>query len=587
MKETRFQVSRPVRFLLSYFSSYWKQVTLGMVCLLLANLARLVTPILLRRIVDKLTSPVIQVSLLNDCSPLLLAALVQAILLFCQRRILVGAARDVEFRIRNDFYAHLQKLPLQFYQKRRTGDLMARATSDLASIRMLTGPGLISVLNATFASFLILPMMTAISWRLTFWALLPMPLLVVITQVFSKRIHDRSLIVQEHLSAVFSTAQEAITGVRVNRAYRQERVWTERFEHVSREFVKRNLSLIKLSAVLGPLIQFCTGISFIIIFWSASNQILAQSITIGQFIQFTMYVGFVWGPMIALGGLINLYQRARACMERITTIMNIQPAIRDVSPAEVKGIAGEIEFRNLTFNYHGANESTLKDVNLRIAPGQTIAFVGSVGSGKSTLMNLVPRLLEAQPGQVSIDGRPIRDIPLKQLRQAVGYVPQETFVFSDTIANNIAFGVDSASALEIEQAASEAGLAEDVAAFPLGYETVVGERGVTLSGGQKQRLAIARAIMRRPSILILDDGLSAVDAHTEERVLSQLRKILTGSTKLMVSHRVSTVKEADLIVVLQGGHIAEVGTHDQLLRREGLYTALHEKQMLEEQLVAV
>jgi ATP-binding cassette, subfamily B, multidrug efflux pump len=558
-----------------------------MVCLLLANLARLVMPILLRRIVDKLTSPVFQVSLLNDCSPLLVAALVQAILLFCQRRILVGVARDVEFRIRNDFYAHLQKLPLQFYQKRRTGDLMARATSDLASIRMLTGPGLISVLNATFASFLILPMMTAISWRLTFWALLPMPLLVVITQVFSKRIHDRSLIVQEHLGAVFSTAQEAITGVRVNRAYRQEKVWTERFEQVSREFVKRNLSLIKLSAVLGPLIQFCTGISFIIIFWSASNQILAQSITIGQFIQFTMYVGFVWGPMIALGGLINLYQRARVCMERITTIMNIQPAIRDVNPAEVKGIAGEIEFRNLTFNYHGVNESTLKDVNLRIAPGQTIAFVGSVGSGKSTLMNLVPRLLEAQPGQVSIDGRPIRDIPLKQLRQAIGYVPQETFVFSDTIANNIAFGVDSASAVEIEHAASEAGLAEDVAAFPLGYETVVGERGVTLSGGQKQRLAIARAIMRRPSILILDDGLSAVDAHTEARVLSQLRKILSGSTKLMVSHRVSTVKEADLIVVLQNGHIAEVGTHDQLLRREGLYTALHEKQMLEEQLVAV
>jgi ATP-binding cassette subfamily B protein len=584
--KTRFQISRPVRFLLSYFSSYRKQLALGMVCLLVANLARLVMPILLRRIIDKLTSPVINVSLLSDCSPLLLAALVQAILLFCQRRILVGVARDVEFRIRNDFYAHLQTLPLQFYQKRRTGDLMARAMSDLASIRTLTGPGLISVLNATFAAFLILPMMTAISWRLTFWAFLPMPLLVLITQVFSKRIHDRSLIVQEHLGAVFSTAQEAITGVRVTRAYRQERVWTERFEQVSREFVKRNLSLIRLSAVLGPLIQFCTGISFIIIFWTAGNQMLAHTITIGQFIQFTMYVGFVWGPMIALGGLINLYQRARACMERITTIMNIQPAIRDLNPTETKGrLSGEIEFRGLTFNYLGVNESTLKDVNLTIAPGQTIAFVGSVGSGKSTLMNIVPRLLEAPQGQVMIDNRSIRDLSLKQVRHSIGYVPQETFVFSDTIANNIAFGVDSASTAEIEQAAREAGLAEDVATFPLGYGTVVGERGVTLSGGQKQRLAIARALMRRPSILILDDALSAVDAHTEERVLTQLRKILSGTTKLMVSHRVSTVKDADLIVVLQEGSIAEVGTHDQLLRQQGLYNALHEKQMLEDQLV--
>jgi ATP-binding cassette subfamily B protein len=273
-------------------------------------------------------------------------------------------------------------------------------------------------------------------------------------------------------------------------------------------------------------------------------------------------------------------------MERITTIMNIQPAIRDLNPTQTKGrLSGEIEFRGLTFNYLGANESTLKDVNLRIAPGQTIAFVGSVGSGKSTLMNIVPRLLEAPPGQVMIDNRSIRDLSLKQVRQSIGYVPQETFVFSDTIANNIAFGVDSASTAEIEQAAREAGLAEDVATFPLGYGTVVGERGVTLSGGQKQRLAIARALMRRPSILILDDALSAVDAHTEERVLTQLRKILSGTTKLMVSHRVSTVKDADLIVVLQEGSIAEVGTHDQLLRQQGLYNALHEKQMLEDQLV--
>lgn len=586
-REERFRLSPPAHRLLSYFVSDRRLLLLGLLCLLAANILRLMVPSIMRHTIDDLSVSVSRAKLLRHCAILLGFGLVQAALLFYQRRVIIGVARNIEYRLRNDLYAHLQKLPLQFYQKRRTGDLMARATADLASIRMFTGQGLISVGNAVFAPLFIIPVMAWINWRLTLLAFVPMPLLVITTRFFSKRIHERSKNVQEQYGVLASASQEALAGVRVTRAFVQEKAEAARFERVNLELIKRNLELIRVAVIYAPLLQLLIGLGVVTIFWYGSNLIMRGSLTIGQYVQITLYLGFIWGPMIAIGGVLSQYQRSMASMGRINTILSITPAIADTRQAtSTTPLNGEIEFRNLTFTYRDAPEPTLRNINLRIAPGQTVAFVGATGSGKSTLMNLVPRLLDAPPGQIFIDGRPIRQIPLKVLREAIGYVPQETLLFSDTIAENIAYGIKNATREEIEQAALKAQLAGDIGEFASGYDTIVGERGITLSGGQRQRTAIARALIKNPRILILDDALSSVDTHTEERILGHLRQVMKGRTNLIVSHRVSTVKDADLIVVLVGGEIVEQGTHEELIRQDGLYATLNKRQMLEEEIVA-
>ncbi|MFP5262146.1 MAG: ABC transporter ATP-binding protein [Blastocatellia bacterium] len=596
----------PFRKFLSYFAPYRRTLILGISCVFMTNVFKLFTPDLVGRATDALMGRAsgdglaaaadvlrARADLIKYGGYIVLAAIAQGAFLFTQRRLLINMSRDIEYDLRGDFYAHLQRLPFEFYQTHRTGDLMARATNDLSAVRMVVGPALMYSMNTVFAMVLIVPYMCHISWRLTLLAFLPMPLVATATHYFSKRIHDRFEDVQDYFGTVSNRAQESLAGVRVIRAYTQERAEVESFSRVNREFVNLNLRLIRLSGIFHPILQFFIGLGFIVVLWYGGGLVIKANngepggISIGLFVQFTLYLGYLVWPMIALGWVINMFQRGMASMGRMNEVMAIEPAIRDTDETRnVREITGEIEFRGLTFNYGGASAAALKDINLRIAPGQTVAFVGAVGSGKSTLMNLVTRLLDAEPGQVLIDGRPIREIPLSVLRSSIGYVPQETFLFSETIAGNIAFGAEDATREEIERAAVEAGIADDILEFPKGYETIVGERGITLSGGQKQRTAIARALIRRPRILILDDALSSVDTYTEEKILSHLRRIMRGRTSLIVSHRVSTVKDADLIVVLEDGRIAERGTHDMLIARGGLYAELYEKQLLEEELAA-
>ncbi|MCA1629334.1 MAG: ABC transporter ATP-binding protein/permease [Acidobacteria bacterium] len=496
-------------------------------------------------------------------------------------------SRHVEYDLRRDFYAHLQRMPLSFFQANRIGDLMARATNDLAAVRQLAGPMIMYTLQTVFVVVFILPLMLRISVRLTLLLFVTMPLVSLTVKYFGQQVHARFEKIQEFFSQISARAQENFTGVRVVRAYAQEGAEIAVFNSLNREYAERNLSLVRIEAMMRPLLQFLIGLGYVLILWYGGSLAVRGSISVGQFTEFSLYLTRLIWPLIALGYVVNLYQRGTASLKRMNAIFATEPAIKD-EPG-VRGqpqIKGRIEFRDLHFRYGESLPEVLRGIDLTIEAGQTVAFVGRTGTGKSTLMNLISRLLDPPPGAVFADGVDVRDYPLEQLRSAVGYVPQETFLFSDALAENIAFGVERAERAEVEWAAEIAGLSGDVRGFPEGFDTLVGERGITLSGGQKQRTAIARAVMRQPRILILDDALSSVDTYTEEKILAQLRGVMRERTSLIVSHRVSTVRDADLICVLDEGHIVERGTHDELLARGGEYAALYERQLLEEELAA-
>jgi ATP-binding cassette subfamily B multidrug efflux pump len=575
-------------FLFPYFRRYRAKLAWGLLSILASALFGLLSPLLVGRGVDALKTALAGGTIARYALLVVGAAFVQGIFTYLQRLILVTMSRDIEFDLRDLYFSHLEKQPQAFFQERPTGDLMARATNDLQAVRMLCGPAIMYSANTVMTAAGALLLMARIDGRLTLLALVTMPLVALATNVFGSRIHQLFEVVQGQFAAISARVQENLAGVRVVRAYAQEGPELAEFRRLNDEYVDGNRRLTAWTAAFHPLLQALIGVGFAAVLWYGGALVMRRAITVGQFVTFNGFVAKLIWPMIALGWVINLVQRGTASLGRIRSVLDVAPAIVDEEPlVEVEEIRGAVAFDDLSFRYADGLPLVLDGIDFRVAAGQTVALVGRTGAGKSTLLALIPRLVDPPAGTLAVDGVDVHRLPLARLRGAIGMVPQETFLFSATVAENIALGRPEAGREEIAQAARLAGLEEDLAAFPHGLDTVVGERGLTLSGGQKQRVALARALLREPRILLLDDCLSAVDTQTEERILRNLRRVFRGRTVFLVSHRISTVESANLILVLDRGRIVERGTHGELLAAGGLYAELDQRQRLEEELAAV
>ena len=598
-------IPKSMRPLLPYLKRYRWGFVAGGFCIFLSNGAWILLPQVIRHAIDDLNTGVTSAKLMHFAWQMLEVAAVRGVFLFLTRWIVIGISRDIEFDLRNDLFAHLETLSYSYYQRTRTGDIMARMTNDLNAVRMLLGPAIMYSANTLVFTAGALSFMVLISPKLTFYAFLPLPVVSIVIQHFGRRIHERFERIQAMFSDISARAQENFSGARVIRAYVQEEAEIASFESANQEYVARSLKLVRLMGMLWPTLELMLGLAMVLVLWIGGREVLhgqttvvlvsylktkttlllPGSVTVGDFAAFNIYMLQLTFPVIALGWVVNIFQRGTASLIRLNEILHEQAEIKDGREAADRPVEGEIEFRGLNFAYDG--KPVLHDLNLRIAAGSSVAIVGPTGSGKTTLVSLIPRIYDAAPGMVLVDGRPIREFSLESLRKSVGFVPQETFLFSERIRANIALGVASASDQQIHEAAEAANIAQDIESFPEQYQTMVGERGITLSGGQKQRAAIARALIRNPRILILDDALSSVDTHTEDKILNHLREVMQGRTTIFISHRVSTVRNADRIAVLHDGRIVESGTHDELLALNGYYSDLYNKQLLEEELAEV
>jgi ATP-binding cassette subfamily B multidrug efflux pump len=577
--------------LFPYMRRYRRSFFWGGMSVILSNLIWIFFPQVIRVAIDDLNSGVTERKIWLYASLLVAVSIAKGVFLFLTRWIIIGISREIEFDLRNDLFQQLEKQPAAYYQQHRTGDIMARMTNDLNAVRMLLGPAIMYSANTVLFSAGALFFLLKISPLLTLVALVPLPLASILVQTMGRKIHERFERIQAMFSDISAQAQENFSGARLIRAFAQEDAQIAAFEKANRENIRRGLRLVQLMGMLWPTLEFVLGLAMAISLLVGGHEVLSHRISVGDFVAFNTYMLMLTWPVIALGWVVNLFQRGTASVARIDELLKAKPSIDDrdadtAIPSDFT-LRGEIEFRDLTFSYSGEDRNradVLRNVSLRIPEGSSLALVGPTGSGKSTLVNLIARVHDAAPGSILIDGRSIREYPLDVLRANIGFVPQETFLFSETIRGNIAFGVPNATLAEVFRAAEAAHIRKEFEEFPNGFETMVGERGLTLSGGQKQRAALARAILRDPRILILDDSLASVDTYTEEQILEELRSIMQDRTTILISHRISTVRHADQIVVLIAGRIAELGTHDELLAHNGHYASLFQKQLLEEEL---
>jgi ATP-binding cassette subfamily B protein len=590
--------------LLPYLKKYKRTLLWGLLTVVLSNVFTVFQPQIVGNAIDKLkigieTKNIDGTGILFYAAALVALNLIAGIFTYLTRQTIIVVSRHIEFDLRNDFLKHIQKLSLSYYQNTPTGDLMAHATNDIGSVRNVVGPGIMYPSDTIMTLSMVLVMMFLTNWQITLYALIPMPLVSYAVYKLGKQIHKKFEERQEQFSLLTTRAQENLSGIRIVKAYVREEYEIDRFKKLSWEYLKKNLVLAKIQSILWPLMFLLVGSSLVIIVYVGGLKVINDEISIGTLTAFFGYLTLLIWPMIAFGWVTNLLQQGAASMGRLMKIMDTESEIRDTDETNIsiKDIQGRIEFRNVSFTHKNAQSPTLNNINLEIPQGTTIAIVGYTGSGKSTIINLIPRLYDVTGGELLIDGINIKKIPLEVLRSNIGYVQQETFLFSDTLKENISYGIleneegkikngrwnngvmeDVVAAAEISQ------IAKDVKEFPKEYETMLGERGITLSGGQKQRTSIARAVMRNPKILILDDALSAVDTYTEEEILKRLRNVMKDRTSIIISHRISTVKDADLIVVLNNGEIVERGNHQELVAIGGIYADLYEKQLLEEEL---
>ena len=569
-----------------YILKYRKLIFLGILFILISEAFYVVIPILIGRAVDSLKFGITGEKLLWFASLVIGSTLLSGIASFFTRQTIIVASRKIEYDLRNDFYRHVQSLHYLYFRDKKVGDIMAYATNDIPAVRIFLGPGIMYSVETAIEFVVILGIMFSMNLKLTLLTLTPLPLISYLVYKVGKIVHEKYEDIQEHFGTITTVAQENIAGIRVIKSYVREDYEVEKFKKLNFDYMLKNIKLIKVQSLTYPLMILITGISIILVVWYGGYQVIKGAMTLGQITSFLIYLGYLIWPMIAFGWIVNLTQRASASMDRLLEVFKVEPQIKDTNETDfsIKEISGEIKFKNVWFKYPDSESYVLKGINLEIKQGQTVGIVGYTGSGKTTLVNLIPRLFDPDKGEVLIDGINVKKIPLKVLRESIGYVQQEVFLFSDSVKNNITFGVDGVSDEEVFNVAKIAHIYDEVIEFPNGFDTIVGERGITLSGGQRQRVGLARALIKKPKILILDDSLSSVDAYTEEMILKSLKEFRAGRTTIIISHRITAVKDADFIIVLDDGEIVEQGTHDELLELGGIYADLYQKQILEEEL---
>ena len=575
-------------YLLPYLARHRLDMSIGFLMVVLTVVTGMFGPWVLKHVVDDLETSVVAEKLPIYAAMIVGIAVVEGFFRFWMRKILIGVSRRIEYELRNDFFAHLQRMSLSFFHSHPTGDIMSRATNDLNAVRSVLGPGIMYSMTTFVTVVIATIILLRINSKLTLLAYLPLALVSLTVKHFGQQIHDRFERIQDQFSMISNMAQENLSGIRVIKAFAREESEIREFDRLNRDYVARSVSLIRLWATFYPLMGCLIGLSSVALLWLGGREVIAGHLSLGEFVAFLGYLSMLTWPTIAVGWVINIFQRGAASMSRMLEILETPPEIQDDPAAAVpEQIRGSIAFQGLSFGYTGNGPEVLRDVRLEIPAGKTLAIVGHTGSGKSTLINLLTRLFDPQPGTVLVDGRDVRLWPLSSLRRLLSYVPQETFLFSDTIRENISFGRDGeASDQEVESAAQVSQIRGDIQQFPQKYQTFVGERGITLSGGQKQRVAISRAVLLEPKILILDDALSSVDTYTEEQILKELASVRKDRTTILISHRISTVQNADEIIVLQDGAIVERGTHSTLMALQGVYASLYQKQLLEEELAS-